>query len=175
MQQLELEKTYLTKYIPKGIANSKKIEVVDIYIPINREHSKLRIRKNGDKYEITKKIQLDKNNASQQTEHTISLDSEEYAVLASIPGRKVEKNRYYYDYQGKVAEIDVFKGDLAGLVLVDFEFDTVEELENFTLPNFCLADVTQEEFIAGGKLCGKTYKEIEYKLKIFNYSQLTLA
>lgn len=175
MQQLELEKTYLAKYLPKGLTSSKSKEIVDIYIPISREHSKFRIRKNGDKYEITKKIQLDKNDASRQTEHTIPLDSEEYAVLASIPGRKVEKIRYYYEFQSKIAEIDVFQGELAGFVLVDFEFNSIEELEKFTLPDFCLADVTQEEFVAGGKLCGKSYNDIEPELKRFNYSKLILV
>lgn len=158
MQQLELEKTYLAKYLPDGLVNFPHKEIVDIYIPINREHSKFRVRKNGDKYEITKKIQLYKNDFSQHTEHTIPLDIEEYTALASISGRKVQKNRYYYECEGKVAEIDVFEGELLGFVLVDFEFNSIAELEQFSLPNFCLVDVTQEEFVAGGSLLAKNTK-----------------
>ncbi len=175
MQQLELEKTYLAKYLPHDLLDSPHKEIVDIYIPVNREHPKLRIRKNGDKYEITKKIKLDQNDASQQTEDTISMDIEEYTALASIPGKKVEKIRCYYKFHGKTAEIDVFKGELSGLVLVDFEFDSIEGLKQFSLPNFCLVDVTQEDFVAGGKLCGRKYKDIEQDLKRFNYSKLTIA
>ncbi len=69
----------------------------------------------------------------------------------------------------------MFEGELAGFVLVDFEFDSIKELEKFTLPDFCLADVSQEEFVAGGKLCGKSYNDIESELKRFNYSRLTLV
>ena len=38
--------------------------------------------------------------------------------------------------------------------------------------SFALADVTQEEFIAGGMLAGKTYNNISSELKRFNYRRL---
>ena len=40
------------------------------------------------------------------------------------------------------------------------------------MPDFCLADVTEEIFIAGGMLGGKKYKDIEIDLKKFNYKKL---
>ena len=70
------------------------------------------------------------------------------------------------------AEIDVFQGALKGLVLVDVEFETVEEKDAFEMPEFCLVEVTQEEFIAGGMLCGKSYEDIEEGLKRYNYSRI---
>lgn len=45
-------------------------------------------------------------------EHTIPLDADEYAALMAIPGKKVRKIRYYYDFHGRVAEIDVFRDGL---------------------------------------------------------------
>ena len=174
MQHLELEKTYLAKYLPSNLIKCDFIRISDIYIPVNREHSELRVRSSNDKYEITKKIPLDKNDFSKQTEHTIFLDKEEYMALITVSGKKVEKTRYYYIFQGRTAEIDVFEGSLSGLVLVDFEFETIEELEQFRVPNFCLVDVTQEEFTAGGKLCGKTYSDIESELRKFSYTKLKI-
>jgi hypothetical protein len=55
------------------------------------------------------------------------------------------------------------------MVLVDFEFDTEEDQAAFAMPEFCLADVTQEDFIAGGILAGKKYQDLEEDLKRFNY------
>ena len=55
---------------------------------------------------------------------------------------------------------------------VDFEFETEEEKEKFEMPEFCLADVTQENFIAGGMLAGKKYKDIEKELERFEYKKL---
>ena len=68
---LELEKTYLAKKIP-DLKNCKKKEIIDVYIPATARHPVLRIRKNGDKYEITKKIQMDEDK-SQSHEHTVPL------------------------------------------------------------------------------------------------------
>lgn len=67
--------------------------------------------------------------------------------------------------------MDVFQDDLEGLVVIDFEFSSLEEKDRFQMPDFCLVDVTQEDFIAGGMLCGKTYKEIEENLNKFNYTK----
>ena len=66
----------------------------------------------------------------------------------------------------------MFQGDLKGLVLVDFEFESEQEKQAFEKPDFCLVEVTQEEFIAGGMLCGKTYKDIEKNLQKFGYKSL---
>ena len=74
---------------------------------------------------------------------------------------------------GAPAEVDVFTEDLAGLVLIDFEFSTEAEKDDFTPPSIALADVTQEDFIAGGLLAGKTYDTITPELARFCYKKLS--
>ena len=69
-------------------------------------------------------------------------------------------------------EIDIFQDKLAGLVIADFEFQTDEEMASFKMPSFCLAEVTGEEFPAGGMLAGKSYKDIEKDLSRFGYRKL---
>jgi CYTH domain-containing protein len=172
MSTLELEKTYLAKSIPEGVLEGKNKELIDIYIPFTAEHPKLRLRKKGNTYELTKKTLVDPNDASTQIEQNVELSEDEFNGLAAAGGKTVHKIRYYYDYNGRQAEIDVFQGDLKGLVLVDFEFETPEEQKAFVMPDFCLEDVTQEDFIAGGMLCGKSYSDIEADLNRFNYKQL---
>ncbi len=169
---IELEKTFLARELPKGLKSCKSKEVVDIYFPKEAKHPTIRVRKNGEKYEMTKKERLDPNDASMQKEHTIPLSKEEFLTLSKLDGKKLSKIRYYYNYNGRVAEIDVFQGDLKGLVLIDFEFQTVEEKDKFKMPDFCLADVTQDDFIAGGMLCGKNYKDIENELRKFGYKKI---
>ena len=75
---------------------------------------------------------------------------------------------------GSKAELDVFTGKLAGLVLIDFEFDSLDAKASFTPPDFILADVTQEDFIAGGLLAGKSYEDIAPELARFSYQRLHL-
>lgn len=170
---IELERTFLIKEIPKDLSKCKSIEVIDIYIPDSFEHPTIRIRKNGDKYEVTKKEPVDGNDSSHQTEQTIVITKEEFEwMMKNIKGKFLRKLRYYYNYNGSVAEIDVFKDNLEGLVLVDFEFKTAEDKDKFEMPEFCLADVTQDEFVAGGMLCGKQYDDIVEELNKFGYVKL---
>ncbi len=169
---IELEKTYLAKYLPDSLKNCEFKEVIDIYLPANSAHPKMRLRKNGDSYEITKKERVNENDASEQKEYTINLTADEFAALSQVRGKKVRKIRYDLETNNRLAEVDVFQDDLAGLVLVDFEFESSLEKDNFKMPDFCLADVTQEDFVAGGMLCGKKYANIESFLFKYGYQKI---
>ena len=169
---IELERTYLAKKLPGDLKTCESKEIIDVYLPGTSAHPKLRLRKNGDKYELTKKEPTSEGDASRQEEQTIKLTEEEFNVLNRLKGKRVRKIRYNYTWNSQTAEIDVFQDALKGLVLIDFEFSTPEEKEKFQMPDFCLADVTQELFTAGGMLCGKNYAEIEDKLEKFGYKKL---
>ena len=172
---IELEKNYLAREIPENLGNCKFKEIIDVYIPKSSNHPVLRLRKNGDNFELTKKEPLEDGDSSRQEEQTIILTEVEFNALSQqVEGKRVRKLRYLYDYSNKVAEFDVFQDDLLGLVLVDFEFENEDEKNNFSIPDFCLVEITQETFIAGGMICGKSYENIEKKLKEFGYKKLFL-
>ncbi|HEY4478828.1 MAG TPA: hypothetical protein VI981_00505 [Candidatus Paceibacterota bacterium] len=168
----ELELTYLAKYLPKDLEKFLSKEILDIYIPESSNHPTIRIRKSGAKYEITKKEPINAHDLSRQLEQTIPLTEAEYKDFEKLCGKRLSKRRYFYKTHNTAHEIDVFTGDLAGLVVVDVEFSTEAEKASFAMPDFCLVDVTQEKFIAGGMLCGKTYKDIEPNLEKFGYKKI---
>lgn len=170
---IELELTYLAKSLP-DLSKCESKEMIDMYIPKEAKHPVVRIRKMGNRYEMTKKEPIDKNDSSKQKEQTIILREDEFNALMKLDGKKTHKIRYYYNHNGNVAEIDVFQEKLKGLVVVDFEFNNEEEKANFKMPDFCLVDVIQEEFIAGGMVCGKSYEDIEKELEKFNYKKISL-
>lgn len=170
---IEIEKTYLAKEIPSDLGNYKFKEIIDVYVPKYVDHPNIRLRKNGDEFELTKKELVNDGDASHQVEQTIILRESEFNTFnEQLEGKRVRKIRYNYNYNNRIAEFDVFQDELSGLVLIDFEFETLEEKDNFKMPNFCLADVTQENFLAGGMICGKTYENIESDLKRFRYNKL---
>ena len=146
----EIEKTYLVKFLPEGLLDCEHKEIYDIYLPKESPHPGLRIRKNGDQYEITKKRLVNQNDASHRIEETIKLSEAEFLALEKIDGKKVRKIRYFYEFDGNMGEIDVFLDNLAGLILADFEFKGVDIKDAHLMPPFCLADVTQSSFTAGG-------------------------
>lgn len=172
IQEVEFELTYLAREIPSEVAGVAPTEMLDVYVPEDVDHPRLRLRKKGDKYEITKKKPVEDGDASVQVEQTVPLEADEFEALAKSSNRRVQKKRYKVELAGRVAEVDVFTGDLAGLVLIDFEFGTLEEKASFQPPACCLADVTQENFIAGGLLSGKSYQEIVSELERYNYKPL---
>ncbi len=171
-KETEIELTFLAKYIPKDISNLESFEIIDIYFPFDSYHPKLRIRKKGKKYTMTKKSMPDKLDPSTQIEDNISLSSDEYEALKIIQGKKVRKIRYLYPIENSTCEIDVFQDELKGLVIVDVEFQTAEKKDLFEIPDFCLVDVSHEELLAGGMLAGKTYKELETVLNKYKYNTL---
>lgn len=170
--EIEFEKTYLLKEIPKNIEDYENEKITDIYIPASIKHPILRIRKRGENYEMIKKSPIKKTDSSEQEEQIIILSEEEFNEFKKISGKKLSKKRYYLPINNKIAEVDLFLGKLKGLGLVDFEFDNSEEKQNFEAPSFCLADITQKEFIAGGMLAGKGYPDIEKQLKKYDYQKL---
>ena len=170
-QQLERERTFLAKELPQEIKTTEPTRIVDIYIPDTPAHSHLRLRQNGKTYEITKKTSVAAGDASEHIEQTIPLTEEEFAALSHCSAKRVAKDRYRVVIDGTL-EIDIFIEDLAGLVLIDFEFSTEAEKDDFTPPSIALADVTQEDFIAGGLLASKTYDTIAPELARFCYKKL---
>ncbi len=169
----EFELTYLPKKeLMSKLSGVSYKEMLDIYIPAASAHPTLRIRKSGNKYEMTKKEPIQEGDASHQLETTIPLTPEEFSDLSLLPGKRVAKNRYLYTEGAYTYEVDVFQGSLEGLVLVDIEFGSNDAKSKFVPPSWVLKEVTQEHFIAGGMLCGKSYKEIEEKLIALGYTRI---
>ena len=171
-QELELEITILPKRMPTEIEGVTPVRMVDVYIPEEVAHAHLRVRQKGEELVITKKQPL-VDDPSTQVETSIPLERDEYEALCKCSNRRVVKDRYKVEIAGRMAEVDVFREDLRGLVLIDFEFENEEARAAFELPDdLVLADVTREEFVAGGWLSGKSYEDIREKLEKYQYEAL---
>lgn len=67
-------------------------------------------------------------------------DAEELRAWAV--GRVIEKTRHHVPWRGHVYEVDVFAGDLAGLVVVELE--TADEVADADLPPWLGREITGE-------------------------------
>ena len=74
----------------------------------------------------------------------LPLDRESYHhLLGKIDGRLIKKKRYVIPLSsGLTAELDIFEGDLAPLMLVEVEFQTEDDADSFTAPGWFGEDVT---------------------------------
>jgi adenylate cyclase len=165
----ELELTFLVRSIPEEIARTKPTTLTDVYIPENSDFPVLRLRQRNQEYEITKKVPSEAGDYSVHTEQTIPLDTAEYLSLRRASKRTITKDRYTAIIDGQKTELDVFKDRLAGLVIADFEFDNETSMKSFRAPSWCLADVTQEKFILGGQLAGRSLQDIRLELDDYGY------
>src|SRR5262249_3073027 len=84
----------------------------------------------------------------------------EAETLSVFNSNEIRKNRYRFDFAGREFAIDMFLGDLFGLVLAEVSFDTDEELDSFPKPPFAMADVTNDPLFAGGSLCELTFSDV---------------
>lgn len=171
-KEIEYERTFLARHLPEELSGVEGVRMHDVMVPDTVRHPHLRLRHKGEMYVITKKQPVDAADSSEMLEETIPLDKEEFNALAGCSRKDIVKRRYNVTIGGYAAEVDVFGEKLQGLVLIDFEFGSNAEKAAFQVPAVCLADVSQEETLAGGFLAGKSYEDIEPVLKKYGYKKV---
>jgi CYTH domain-containing protein len=161
--RVERERRYLLNDLPEGLNRTDHhLQITDNYITGTR----LRIRKVRDAkinkwvVKFTQKFAPEPENLSRTIITNIYLNALEAETLSVFEANEVRKNRYYFDFEGRRFSIDMFLGDLLGLMLAETGFETDEEMAAFELPPFAIADVTNNEMFSGGKLCELTFEDI---------------
>ncbi len=131
-------------------------------------NTKLRLRQVTDSRTGRTLIKLNKKFDSDspyfQTISRILLSINEYNLLAKIDGDQLNKTRYYHNYLGQMFAIDVFEGELEGLVLCETEAENLDELMSVELPSYVKKEVTEDLFFTGGNLCRTTWSELMVQL-----------
>lgn len=107
---------------------------------------------------------LDSSSPYFRTVSRILLSPGEYELLDCVEGDRLRKVRYYHTYLGRVFSIDVYEGELDGLVLCETEADGLEELMMVEPPAYAKPEVTEDVFFTGGNLCRVSRTELLRKL-----------
>lgn len=165
---IERERRYLLRDLPEGMTRADPhLQITDNYMT----GSRLRLRKvreprsNKWTVKLTQKFATDPGDLSRTVITNIYLNALEAEVLGSVfNSNEIRKNRYSFEFEGRKFSADMFLGDLFGLVLAEVSFDTDEELEQFSKPPFALAEVTNQEFFSGGRLCELTFSDVRTEI-----------
>jgi CYTH domain-containing protein len=165
--RVERERRYLLPDLPEGLSRADHhLQITDNYIT----GTHLRIRKVRDPksnkwvVKFTRKFAPDENDLSRTMITNLYLNALEAETLSIFEANEIRKNRYYFDFEARRYSIDMFIGDLFGLVLAETSFETDEELDNFSMPPFAVADVTNHKTFAGGKLSELTYSDVRNEI-----------
>jgi CYTH domain-containing protein len=94
----------------------------------------------------------------------ILLSEKEYELFDSLPGYRLTKTRHYHNYAGRIFSIDVFEGELEGLILGETEADDLEDLMSVIPPNYSMREVTEDPFFDGGNLSKISHSDLLDKL-----------
>lgn len=134
---MEIERKYLVKTTPTNLDQYESKQIAQGYLctePV------VRIRRSNDDYYMTYKG----DGLMVREEYNLPLTKEAYEHLRpKIDGLLIAKTRYLIPLDGKLtAELDVFEEDLSGLTIVEVEFDSIEEANMFTAPDWFGEDVT---------------------------------
>src|ERR1041384_4427839 len=143
--RVERERRYLLPDLPEGLSRADHhLQITDNYLT----GTHLRIRKVRDPKtnkwvaKFTKKFAPNENDLSRTMITNLYLNATEAETLSIFEANEIRKNRYYFDFEGRRFSIDMFLGDLFGLVLAEISFATDKEMREFQTPSFALADVT---------------------------------
>lgn len=139
MENIEIERKFLVKKIPDNLDTYEKIDMTQGYLNTDPV---VRVRKENDDYVLTYKG----SGLLSHSEYNLPLNKEAFEhLLKKCDGIIISKSRYKIPIENNLtAELDIFKGDLDSLKLVEVEFDSVEEANNFTPPEWFGEDVTTD-------------------------------
>lgn len=164
---VERERRFLLQDLPEGLTRaSPHVQITDNYLTGTR----LRLRKvrepltNKWTVKLTQKFAPNPPDLSRTIITNIYLSALETEALGISDANEIRKNRYPFEFKGRRWTIDMFLGDLFGLVLAEVGFETDEDLNKFANPPFAIADVTNLEVFTGGRLCELTFADLREEI-----------
>ena len=139
MENIEIERKFLVKEIPDKLDTFERIDMTQGYL---NTKPVVRIRKENDDYVLTYKG----SGLLSRSEYNLPLNEESFNhLIKKCDGIIISKSRYKIPLKNNlIAELDIFKGDLDSLKLVEVEFNSVEEADNFIPPEWFGEDVTTD-------------------------------
>lgn len=135
---IERERRFLVDSLPDPLPAPRQIE--QAYVSTGP--ASVRVRHVGDRFVLTIKT------GSGRNRHEIErdLEQDEFEVIwAAATELRISKRRHEIDLDGGLtAELDLYDGSLAGRRLVEVEFDSDEEADDFTPPSWFGREVTTD-------------------------------
>ena len=134
---MEIERKFLVKNIPSVLDNCNKRYIEQAYLCTSPT---VRVRRDNDDYYLTYKG----SGMMAREEYNLPLTKDSYEhLIKKADGNIITKKRYEIpDGNGYTIELDIFEGAFNGTVIAEVEFNTIEEADNYIMPEFFTEDVT---------------------------------
>jgi adenylate cyclase len=134
---MEVERKFLVRD-PLGLAATEADEIEQGYLAIGSD-GEVRVRRKGDRLLLTAK----RGSGLARQEAEIELDQERFDELWPLTeGRRLQKSRHVLPHGDLKIEVDVYRGELEGLMVAEIEFPSEEEARAFDPPHWLGEEVT---------------------------------
>jgi adenylate cyclase len=127
---------------PAGLERLRSEPISQGYLAIGEAGEEVRLRRIGGEAYLTVKRGL----GEVRDEEEVGLDRSQFDVLWPLTeGRRVTKTRYWIPAGESELELDVYEGELAGLVTAEVEFDSEASADAFQPPDWLGQEVTEDD------------------------------
>jgi adenylate cyclase len=137
---MEVERKFLVGELP-DLAGTDSDEIEQGYLATGSD-GEVRVRRKGERLVLTAK----RGSGLSRDEAEVDLDGASFDELWPLTeGRRLHKRRHVLPHGDLKIEIDVYEGDLDGLVVAEIEFPSEEEAKAFEPPDWLGEDVTGDQ------------------------------
>ena len=141
MKHVEIERKFLLRSVPQElIAETEGESIRQGYLLSG--NSELRIRERAGTCTMTVKS----GSGLERFEQECVIPQEQFDMLWPLTaGQRIDKVRYAVPRGTLLYEIDIFNGDLAPLQILEIEFNSVEDSQEFNAPDYVVSEVTDNK------------------------------
>ena len=137
---MEIERKFLVRELPADLKSYPSRRISQAYLCTDPV---VRVRQDNDDYYLTYKGK----GFLAREEYNLPLNREAYEKLSSkADGNVISKTRYLIPLENRALtiELDVFDPPFAPLILAEVEFESIDEAQAFTPPDWFGDDVTED-------------------------------
>jgi adenylate cyclase len=139
--RIEIERKFLVATPPTDLDRHPSTAIEQGYLAIADDGTEVRIRRRGGTATLTVKG----SGGRSRVEEELEIAGERFERLWPLTtGRRIEKRRYEIPGEHGTIELDVYGGDLNGLVVAEIEFDSDDDADAFSGPEWLGREVTDD-------------------------------
>jgi adenylate cyclase len=126
---------------PSGLERCRSEDIDQGYLAADAG-SEVRVRRMGEENFLTVK----RGSGRDRLEDEIAITADQFEALwPATEGRRLSKRRLYVPLDGLTAEVDVYGGELGGLITAEVEFDSVSDSDDFSAPAWFGDEITGDD------------------------------
>jgi adenylate cyclase len=137
---MEVERKFRLQSTP-DLAGSEPAPIEQGYLAVGAD-GEVRLRRKGEQTQLTVK----RGAGLSRAEAEVEISPEQFEALWPLTeGRRLRKRRHLLPDDGLGIEVDVYEGELEGLIVAEVEFDSEDQARGFEPPAWLGDEVTGDE------------------------------